>query len=85
MASVLTNSSSSITGNTCSGNTRMVGYDNYDPVLCLTISGKQDIRLKLKQSEQIFGPKVEDENDERASIRVVRSLFRSISKLIVVQ
>jgi hypothetical protein len=36
----------------------MVGYETFDPILCLTISGKQDIRLKLKQSEQIFGPKV---------------------------
>jgi hypothetical protein len=54
MSSVLTNSSSTI----ASGNTRMVGYETFDPILCLTISGKQDIRLKLKQSEQIFGPKV---------------------------
>jgi hypothetical protein len=54
ISSVLTNSSSTI----ASGNTRMVGYETFDPILCLTISGKQDIRLKLKQSEQIFGPKV---------------------------
>lgn len=54
MSSILTNSTSTIS----SGNTRMVGYETFDPVLCLTISGKQDIRLKLKQSEQIFGPKV---------------------------
>lgn len=45
---------------TSGGNTRMVGYESYDPVLCLTISGKQEIRLKLKQSEQIFGPKVRE-------------------------
>ncbi|UJR38243.1 hypothetical protein I4U23_030916 [Adineta vaga] len=60
-SSVLTNSSSSIMTTTSNGNTRMVGYETFDPVLCLTISGKQDIRLKLKQSEQIFGPKVEIE------------------------
>ena len=58
LSSVLTNSSSSIITTTSAGHTRMVGYENFDPVLCLTISGKQDIRLKLKQSEQIFGPKV---------------------------
>lgn len=58
MTSVLTNSSSSMMNATSAGNTRMVGYENYDPVLCLTISGKQDIRLKLKQSEHISGPKV---------------------------
>ena len=58
MSSVLTNSSSSIMTTASTGNTRMVGYDTFDPVLCLTISGKQDIRLKLKQSEQTFGPKV---------------------------
>ena len=58
MASVLTNSSSSIMTTMSGGNTRMVGYETFDPILCLTISGKQDIRLKLKQSEQIFGPKV---------------------------
>lgn len=58
MSSVLTNSSSGMMTTTTGGNTRMVGYESYDPVLCLTISGKQDIRLKLKQSEQIFGPKV---------------------------
>ncbi len=53
--------SSVVTTNTspvANGYTRMVGYETFDPVLCLTISGKQDIRLKLKQSEQIFGPKV---------------------------
>ncbi|CAF3761845.1 unnamed protein product [Rotaria sordida] len=60
MSSVLTNSSSGMM-TTTGGNTRMVGYESFDPVLCLTISGKQDIRLKLKQSEQIFGPKVEIE------------------------
>jgi hypothetical protein len=58
MSSVLTNSSSSIMTTMSGGNTRMVGYETFDPILCLTISGKQDIRLKLKQSEQIFGPKV---------------------------
>ncbi|CAF3441805.1 unnamed protein product [Rotaria sp. Silwood1] len=61
MASVLTNSSSVMMTTTSGGNTRMVGYETFDPILCLTISGKQDIRLKLKQSEQIFGPKVEIE------------------------
>lgn len=55
MSSVLSNSTSTVS----SGYTRMVGYETFDPILCLTISGKQDIRLKLKQSEQIFGPKVE--------------------------
>jgi len=54
MSSVLTSS----TATSSSGNTRMVGYETFDPVQCLTISGKQDIRLKLKQSDQIFGPKV---------------------------
>ena len=54
MSSILSNSTSTMSG----GNTRMVGYETFDPVLCLTISGKQDIRLKLKQSEQISGPKV---------------------------
>ena len=52
MSSVLTTSSLS------GANSRMVGYEKYDPILCLTISGKQNIRLKLKQSEQISGPKV---------------------------
>ncbi|CAF3407371.1 unnamed protein product [Rotaria socialis] len=61
MTSVLTNSSSGMMTTTTGGNTRMVGYETFDPILCLTISGKQDIRLKLKQSEQIFGPKVEIE------------------------
>ncbi|CAF1606489.1 unnamed protein product, partial [Adineta ricciae] len=61
MSSVLTNSSSSIMTTTSNGFSRMVGYETFDPVLCLTVSGKQDIRLKLKQSEQIFGPKVEIE------------------------
>jgi hypothetical protein len=60
MSSVLTNSSSSIVTTMSGGNTRMVGYEAFDPILCLTISGKQDIRLKLKQSEQIFGPKVKN-------------------------
>jgi hypothetical protein len=54
MSSVLTSS----TATSSSGNTRMVWYETFDTILCLTISGKQDIRLKLKQSEQIFGPKV---------------------------
>ena len=54
VSSIVANNPSAMTG----GNTRMVGYETFDPVLCLTISGKQDIRLKLKQSEQIFGPKV---------------------------
>ena len=58
MSSVLTNSSSSIMTTASNGFSRMVGYETFDPVLCLTVSGKQDIRLKLKQSEQIFGPKV---------------------------
>ncbi|CAF0936928.1 unnamed protein product [Adineta steineri] len=60
-SSALTNSSSSVMTTTSNGNTRMFGYETFDPVLCLTISGKQDIRLKLKQSEQIYGPKVEIE------------------------
>lgn len=51
VSSVLTTSLSGV-------NSRMVGYEKYDPILCLTISGKQNIRLKLKQSEQIAGPKV---------------------------
>lgn len=76
MSSVLTTSSLSGT------NSRMVGYEKYDPILCLTISGKQNIRLKLKQSEQISGPKV---------IRITRSIrsytfsFRWKSKHIVGQ
>ena len=57
-SSALTNSSSSIVTTMHNGNIRMFGYETFDPTLCLTISGKQDIRLKLKQSEQIFGPKV---------------------------
>mgnify|MGYP000710590859 CR=1 FL=1 len=56
ISSVLINSSSSIMAT--GGNTRMIGYETFDPILCLTISGKQNIRLKLKQSEQIYGPKV---------------------------
>jgi hypothetical protein len=59
-SSVLTNSATTLS----SGNTRMVGYETFDPILCLTISGKQDIRLKLKQSEQIFGPKVKTKFQE---------------------
>jgi hypothetical protein len=57
VSSVVANNPSAVIG----GNTRMVGYETFDPILCLTISGKQDIRLKLKQSEQIFGPKVREE------------------------
>jgi hypothetical protein len=57
VSSVVANNPSTVIG----GNTRMVGYETFDPILCLTISGKQDIRLKLKQSEQIFGPKVREE------------------------
>ena len=53
--------SSVLTTSSLSGNSRMVGYETFDPILCLTVSGKQDIRLKLKQSEQISGPKVEIE------------------------
>jgi hypothetical protein len=49
----------------------MVGYETFDPVLCLTISGKQDIRLKLKQSEQTFGPKV----IEKISLNIVFNFF----------
>jgi hypothetical protein len=60
MSSVLTNSSSSIMTTMSGGDTRMVGYETCNRVQCLTISGKQDIRLKLKQSDQIFGPKVKN-------------------------
>ncbi|CAF0882237.1 unnamed protein product [Didymodactylos carnosus] len=51
----------SVVSNASSSATRMVGYITYEQILCLTISGTQDIRLKLKQSDQVFGPKVEIE------------------------
>ncbi|CAF0862579.1 unnamed protein product [Didymodactylos carnosus] len=54
----------SVVSNDSSSTTRMVGYITYDPILCLTISGRQDIRLKLKQSNQVKtvnGPKLEIE------------------------
>jgi len=41
------------------GSPQMFGYESYNPIFCLTISGKQEIRLKLKQSDNISGPKVD--------------------------
>lgn len=58
VSSVLANSPSMVLPNGNIGYTRMFGYKKFDPILCLTISGKQEIRLKLKQSEKTNGPNV---------------------------
>ena len=77
--------SSVLTTSMTGANPRMVGYEKYDPILCLTISGKQNIRLKLKQSEQISGPKVIEQEKSIACFNHLFFLFRWKSKHIVVQ